>query len=438
LFIDIKFGGKKSKVIDIQHIITLLTKLSSSVLPKTSAIRYKMMRLPMADHGLYDDDIAWTDTSTVESFSNQASISSLIRLLQQNDQQQDDKSLSDVLGRESSVLIIASLFLISLFIFFLCAIRSLCLSRYQRDICVYLPCSWCFLGPANRRRPPSAEQLQLEQDAALALQLQNHMTEQERDVLLKEQRRKRQAWYDKFLRPYTMTIKEGDLLESDSGKVVKDSEPSPENSEYADDIEVGAASALVHDLPGSTHEDDDDDVRILCLPALANDSVSKPRRIESECTVCLVPYNVGDVVVWNTQHTCPHVFHYDCLMTWLVRGKKRCPCCREWFVPPQRISEQQRAWRESHHASAPALPPHSQTTDAGTNNATEDSNHGDERRRSHNDGSTNEGDSDYMSSFEDEDDDDETATQISSSSSSSNAEDDEVVHAAQNEALDQV
>jgi len=37
-------------------------------------------------------------------------------------------------------------------------------------------------------------------------------------------------------------------------------------------------------------------------------------------------------------------------MTWLVRGKKRCPVCRCWFVPPTKIVDQEKALREQQEA----------------------------------------------------------------------------------------
>lgn len=58
------------------------------------------------------------------------------------------------------------------------------------------------------------------------------------------------------------------------------------------------------------------------------------RRVPAHCVVCLGVYEPGDTVIWSLNHSCHHVFHDDCILTWLSRGKRRCPCCRKKFVQP--------------------------------------------------------------------------------------------------------
>ena len=55
--------------------------------------------------------------------------------------------------------------------------------------------------------------------------------------------------------------------------------------------------------------------------------------VEASCSVCLLDYEEGDRVVFSTRTVCPHAFHEDCIMKWLEKGKKRCPICRDFFVP---------------------------------------------------------------------------------------------------------
>ena len=52
-----------------------------------------------------------------------------------------------------------------------------------------------------------------------------------------------------------------------------------------------------------------------------------------ECAVCLSPYKVGDVVLWSQNDDCRHVFHCDCMLTWIVKKQSvECPCCRRKFL----------------------------------------------------------------------------------------------------------
>ena len=69
-------------------------------------------------------------------------------------------------------------------------------------------------------------------------------------------------------------------------------------------------------------------------------AIEKRSCVDKECSICLSDYEVGDQVVWSPLDECPHAFHKDCLMQWLTKGKKRCPLCRNWFVPGKPIKEQ--------------------------------------------------------------------------------------------------
>lgn len=65
-------------------------------------------------------------------------------------------------------------------------------------------------------------------------------------------------------------------------------------------------------------------------------------KVEAECHVCLKHYEAGDTVVWSSTGQCCHTYCEDCILEWLSRGKKRCPLCREWFVPAEPIPRQKK------------------------------------------------------------------------------------------------
>jgi len=51
------------------------------------------------------------------------------------------------------------------------------------------------------------------------------------------------------------------------------------------------------------------------------------------CSICLSKYEIGDTVISSTNPVCNHVFHTDCLVSWLMRKQKPlCPCCRQTFT----------------------------------------------------------------------------------------------------------
>mmetsp|Transcript_9461 Transcript_9461/g.21132 ORF Transcript_9461/g.21132 Transcript_9461/m.21132 type:complete len:280 (+) Transcript_9461:367-1206(+) len=68
-----------------------------------------------------------------------------------------------------------------------------------------------------------------------------------------------------------------------------------------------------------------DSVVVLNIPGL--------RRTEGHCAICIAEYSPGDKVVWSPNDECRHVFHEDCILSWLGNDKKDCPCCRMPFIP---------------------------------------------------------------------------------------------------------
>lgn len=63
--------------------------------------------------------------------------------------------------------------------------------------------------------------------------------------------------------------------------------------------------------------------------------VITPQNSLSEgCTICLTAYQAGDVAVRSSStEACRHVFHRDCIASWLMtRQSLLCPCCRQAFI----------------------------------------------------------------------------------------------------------
>lgn len=59
------------------------------------------------------------------------------------------------------------------------------------------------------------------------------------------------------------------------------------------------------------------------------------------CAICLGDYDVGDQVVWSSNQECPHAFHQECIIDWLIKMQPAtpCPCCRQEFTDWQEIAK---------------------------------------------------------------------------------------------------
>jgi len=82
--------------------------------------------------------------------------------------------------------------------------------------------------------------------------------------------------------------------------------------------------------------------RLLHPRAQAKDKHRGKNVVRGICVVCLEEYLVGETVVWSETPSCRHVYHKDCMVSFLAhkasRGKQQdlgatpCPTCRQPFV----------------------------------------------------------------------------------------------------------
>lgn len=58
------------------------------------------------------------------------------------------------------------------------------------------------------------------------------------------------------------------------------------------------------------------------------------KSVPNNCAICLSEYVSGDTIVTSCDAMCPHAFHQECIIEWLVKMQvgAPCPCCRRTFV----------------------------------------------------------------------------------------------------------
>mmetsp|Transcript_950 Transcript_950/g.1049 ORF Transcript_950/g.1049 Transcript_950/m.1049 type:complete len:437 (+) Transcript_950:177-1487(+) len=319
----------------------------------------------------------------------------------------------------ATIIIVLSLFY---------CVRHYCYIRIGLDICH--PCS---SFQERKRRSENGGGEMSEQEAAdhlLAQELQRQLAREQFEQDRLATRKERRVWYEYYLKPYSMVVKEGDLfyaqdketmkatennLDQEEGEEIEDNDdddddgpvirvcqqptttaigPTTATSKENNDEESGiqkhktAASSSSQSQLIPCTEHDDDAVLYLQLPAVDPTSSTPLRRvgssshleksyvhlqqqqeherqqrhycnhhqrrdrstIDATCALCIGDYEVGDTIVWSHDTTkCSHVYHKDCLLEWLTKGKKHCPVCRSWFVPGSSIQNQKIAhglpWR---------------------------------------------------------------------------------------------
>jgi hypothetical protein len=70
-------------------------------------------------------------------------------------------------------------------------------------------------------------------------------------------------------------------------------------------------------------------------------TVGGKRTVPNCCAICLCAYEAGESIVWSSTKKCPHAFHEECVVEWLVKMKDGtpCPCCRQEFTDLSRYNE---------------------------------------------------------------------------------------------------
>ncbi len=121
--------------------------------------------------------------------------------------------------------------------------------------------------------------------------------------------------------------------------------PTENGEEKCSEMDLQNPSAMnVATLPTSESKDDMEDCDASSASCIQitdnNDQPHLPVHMQQQyvsdcCAICLDPYQVGDMIVWSSTATCPHVFHKHCFVDYLLsyRGKGApCPSCRQSYV----------------------------------------------------------------------------------------------------------
>ena len=66
--------------------------------------------------------------------------------------------------------------------------------------------------------------------------------------------------------------------------------------------------------------------------------VNKKLLSKSECAICLENFELGQRVSCSQTMACEHIYHEQCLSTWLMKNDY-CPCCRVTLIDSKTILE---------------------------------------------------------------------------------------------------
>jgi len=230
---------------------------------------------------------------------------------------------------------------------------SICSARHIfKNFCAntHFSCTTIFCGESYVNR----NQEQYAEDRVFAESLQRRLNEEERQRERLLKRKERRMWYEYYMKPWTMLVEKSDILHANPEEDVEanmmqiDTKPTPNDCGgrvFDSDSEELNEDTGELQIPQCRVCDDDDENATLYLRLPGSG-----RCVDGTCAFCLDEYEVGDKIVWSDLE-CPHVFHKECLMLWLSKGKKRCPVCRHWFVPGSKIDDQKHlhgeAWQHA-------------------------------------------------------------------------------------------
>lgn len=137
---------------------------------------------------------------------------------------------------------------------------------------------------------------------------------------MQEQKRRRecllQSWGD-----CRMLVKEDSIVKVPMSKGDHDCDQS-----CPLDVETGQLKSMLRIPIAESPDEAKDEPR-------GKDCDRRFRNVPSNCAVCLGKYDIGEAIVWSSNPSCTHVFHEDCIVTWLMtRQNPLCPICRQKFT----------------------------------------------------------------------------------------------------------
>jgi len=155
----------------------------------------------------------------------------------------------------------------------------------------------------------------------------------------------------------TCTCKSSDKLEeSDDGYnsscSIKGCSSDTDESTDCDDVDVDVDVDADNDNNGSGDTapgiDDDvvadvEDLRSCCCCDCKNDDNDDDDESDDEsleeCAICLAKFEEGEAVCDSSNHACRHVFHVECMTSWLLRNDS-CPVCRQPYLHMCEVDEE--------------------------------------------------------------------------------------------------
>jgi hypothetical protein len=205
-------------------------------------------------------------------------------------------------------------------------VREVCYRRFGIDVC---PGAAGGFSQARQRR-----QISEDQRAAMEIAQQEQQANRREDLC--KRRSERRAKYEVFLKPkYCICVSEKDLVSCNPKHDIEiGSVPSSDDTSTSSNSVNPAIEPSIPPRVGLAATEDN---LLLTLPTTTANG--QARQVEASCSICLMQYEVGDSVIWSTRKACPHAFHDECILSWLEKGKKRCPCCRNFFVPGKSVDD---------------------------------------------------------------------------------------------------
>ena len=65
--------------------------------------------------------------------------------------------------------------------------------------------------------------------------------------------------------------------------------------------------------------------------SIDSDHGSNTSSSDNVCPICIAPFEKDDEICTSRNNECPHIFHLDCMMQWLMNNDE-CPLCRQDYL----------------------------------------------------------------------------------------------------------